>query len=144
MNETMQAPVQEQISQLTQLPWLILFALAAPIMVVVWRLKIFPTLWWVIILLGSLVTSIVTIFEPNFLFLAALLDLGLIGVATVDLLLVYLGTNRGIEVSRSIPRTCSLGVPLSSELVVENRSSMTLRGRVKRSEEHTSELQSQD
>ena len=131
MNETMQAPVQEQISQLTQLPWLILFALAAPIMVVVWGLKIFPTLWWVIILLGSLVTSIVTIFEPNFLFLAALLDLGLIGVATVDLLLVYLGTNRGIEVSRSIPRTCSLGVPLSSELVVENRSSMTLRGRVK-------------
>jgi uncharacterized protein (DUF58 family) len=131
MNDTMKGVLQEQASQYSQLPWLTLLVLALPLIFVTWRLKIYPTIWWVLVLLASLVTSVATIFQPSFLFIAALLDLGLIGVATVDLLLVYLQTNRGISVSRSIPRTCSLGIPLESQLTVENRSSMTLRGFVR-------------
>ncbi len=131
MNDTMQGVVQEQVNQYTQLPWLTLLVLALPLILVSWKLKIYPTIWWVLVLLASLLTSVAAVFQPDFLFIAAVLDLGLIGVATVDLLLVYLQTNRGIGVSRSIPRTCSLGVPLDSELTVENRSSMTLKGRIR-------------
>ena len=131
MNDTMQGVVLEQVNQYTQLPWLTLLVLALPLILVSWKFKIYPTIWWVLVLLASLLTSIGTVFQPGSLFIAAVLDLGLIGVATVDLLLVYLQTNRGIGVSRSIPRTCSLGVPLDSELTVENRSSMTLKGRIR-------------
>ena len=131
MNDTMQGVVLEQVNQFSQLPWLTLLVLALPLILVSWKLKIYPTIWWVLVLLASLLTSIGTVFQPGALFIAAVLDLGLIGVATVDLLLVYLQTNRGIGVSRSIPRTCSLGVPLDSELTVENRCSMTLKGRIR-------------
>ena len=131
MKDTVQGVLQEQVNQYSQLPWLTLIVLAMPLILVSWRLKIYPTAWWVLVLLGSLATSVATIFQPGLLFVAALLDLGLIGIATVDLLLVFLQTNRGISVSRSIPRTCSLGVPVGSDLTVENRTSMTLRGFVR-------------
>ena len=131
MNGTVQNAMQEQVSQYTQLPWLTLFVLCLPLILVSWRMKIYPTIWWVLVLLVSLAASVATIFQPSFLFVAALLDLGLIGIATLDLLLVYLYANHGITVTRSIARTCSLGVPLDSELTIENRSSMTLNGRVR-------------
>lgn len=131
MNGTVQNAMQEQVSQYTQLPWLTLFVLCLPLILVSWRMKIYPTIWWVLVLLVSLAASVATIFQPSFLSVAALLDLGLIGIATLDLLLVYLYANHGITVTRSIARTCSLGVPLDSELTIENRSSMTLNGRVR-------------
>lgn len=131
MKDTVQGVLQEQVNQYSQLPWLTLIVLAMPLILVSWRLKVYPTAWWVLVLLGSLATSVATIFQPGLLFVAALLDLGLVGIATVDLLLVFLQTNRGISVSRSIPRTCSLGVPVGSDLTVENRTSMTLRGFVR-------------
>ena len=131
MNGTMQAAMQEQVSQYTELPWLTLVVLCLPLVLVAWKLKIYPAIWWILVLLVSTFASVATIFQPSFLFIAAMLDLGLVGVATVDLLLVYLYANHGISVTRSIARTCSLGIPLDSELTVENRSSMTLHGRVR-------------
>ena len=131
MNDTVQGVTQEQVSQYSQLPWLTLLVLSLPLILVVWRLKIYPTIWWVLVLLVSMAASVATIFQPSFLVIAAVLDLGLVGIATVDLLLVYLYANRGISVTRSIARTCSLGIPLDSELTIENRSSMTLNGRVR-------------
>ena len=131
MNGTMLGEMQEQVSQYSQLPWLTLVVLCLPLILISWRLRIYPTIWWIFVLLVSMAASVATIFQPSFLFIAALLDLGLVGIATVDLLLVYLYANHGISVTRSIARTCSLGVPLDSELTVENRSSMTLNGRVR-------------
>ncbi len=114
-----------------QLPWLTLVVLALPLVLAAWRLKIYPSIWWILILAVSVVSCVIAIFNPGFLVVAALIDLGLVAVAAVDFLRLYLATNRGIEASRVIPRTCSLGVPLTSEITIENRSSMTLVGEVR-------------
>ena len=90
MNGAMQAAMQEQVSQYTELPWLTLVVLCLPLVLVAWKLKIYPAVWWILVLLVSTFASVATIFQPSFLFIAAMLDLGLVGVATVDLLLVYL------------------------------------------------------
>ncbi len=60
--------------------------------------------------------------------LVGIIDCLILIVAANDFLLLYLATNRGIEVSREIARTCSLGVPLTSEITIENRTSLTLIG----------------
>jgi uncharacterized protein (DUF58 family) len=131
MNESVLSVLQEDVGNYSQLPWLTLIVLSLPLVFAAWRLKIYPTIWWILVLSASLLTSVITIFQLNFLVVAAGIDLGLIGLASVDLLWVYLNANRGISVTRSIARTCSLGVPLDSELTLENRCSMTLRGFVR-------------
>ncbi len=131
MNDALQKVVQEQTPWESQLPWLTLALLSLPLVLAAWKLKIYPSIWWTAILGVSLIASVVTIFYRDFLIVAAAIDLFLIAVAAIDFLWLYLNTNRGIEVSRTIPRTCSLGVPLTSEVTVENRTSMTLVGNVR-------------
>ncbi len=131
MNDTIRQVVQEQSQWQNQLPWLTLAVLALPLVLAAWKLKIYPSIWWTSILGVSLVASVIAIFFPNFLIIAAAIDLFLIAVAALDFLWLYLNTNRGIEVTRTIPRTCSLGVPLTSEITVENRTAMTLNGLVR-------------
>ncbi|MGI9471786.1 MAG: DUF58 domain-containing protein [Rubripirellula sp.] len=131
MNDTVLNVIEEQAHFYTTLPWLTLAVLALPLIVAAWKFKVFPTVWWTVVLGVSLLTSVFTIFQPNFLIVAAILDLVLVAIATIDFLLLYLNTNRGIEVTRSIARTCSLGVPLDSEITVENRTSLMLNGSVR-------------
>ncbi len=131
MNDALRQIVQEPTSWQSQLPWLTLALLSLPLVLAAWKLKIYPSIWWTVILAISLIASVLTIFVPDFLIVAAAIDLFLIAIAAIDFLWLYLNTNRGIEVSRTIPRTCSLGVPLTSEVTVENRTSMTLIGNVR-------------
>jgi uncharacterized protein (DUF58 family) len=131
MNDALRQFAQEPTSWQSQLPWLTLALLSLPLVLAAWKLKIYPSIWWTLILATSLIASVLTIFVPDFLIVAAAIDLFLIAVATIDFLWLYLNTNRGIEVSRTIPRTCSLGVPLTSEVTVENRTSITLVGNVR-------------
>jgi uncharacterized protein (DUF58 family) len=131
MNNTIQQVVQDQAEWQSQLPWLMLAVLACPLVFAARELKIYPSIWWTLILGVSLVASVITIFFPDFLIVAVTVDVVLIAVAGVDFVRLYLGSNRGIQVTRTIPRTCSLGVPLTSEITVENRSSMTLIGKVR-------------
>jgi uncharacterized protein (DUF58 family) len=105
--------------------------LALPLVLAAWKLKIYPSIWWTVILGVSLLASVISIFFPNFLILAVGIDLLLIAVTAVDFLWLYLNSNRGIEVARAIPRTCSLGVPLASEITIENRTWITLVGSVR-------------
>lgn len=121
---------QEKFQLLTQLPWLMLTAFALPLVLAAWRLKIFPTVVWIILLCVSLVTGLATIFFPTAVVVVGIVDGLIVTVAAIDFALIYLATNRGIQVTRDMPRTCSLGVPISSELTVENRTSMTLIGSV--------------
>ena len=58
----------------------------------------------------------------------SVLHAAIVTVAAIDFVLLYLATNHGITVTRDMPRTCSLGVPLTSELTLENRTSLTLVG----------------
>jgi uncharacterized protein (DUF58 family) len=114
-----------------QLPWMTLALVACPLVFAAWKLKIYPTIWWTLILGISLAASVITIFNPDVLIVAVTVDVALIAVAGVDFLRLYLSTNRGIQVTRTIQGTCSLGVPLASELMIENRTPMTLVGSVR-------------
>ncbi len=131
MNDALRQVVQEQTQWQSQLPWVTLALLALPLVLAAWRLKVFPSVWWTLILGISLLASVIAIFFPDFLIVAVGVDVILIAAAGIDFLWLYLNTNRGIEVTRSIPRTCSLGVPLNSELTVENRTPLTLIGNVR-------------
>lgn len=130
MNDALTQVAEDQFRWLTQLPWLMLAAFALPLIVAASRLKIFPSLVWIVLLCVSLVTSLATIFFPAAVLVVGVLDGVILTVAAVDFMLLYLATNHGISVTRDMPRTCSLGVPLTSELTVENRTSLTLVGSV--------------
>lgn len=131
MNDTVIDVIEGQAQRFTALPWLTLAFLSLPLIIAAWKFRVFPTVWWTVVLGVSLLTSVFTIFQPNFLFVAGLLDIVLVGIATIDFLILYLNTNRGIEVTRTIARTCSLGVPLDSEITVENRTPIMLNGSVR-------------
>jgi uncharacterized protein (DUF58 family) len=131
MNDTVIDVIEGQAQRFTALPWLTLAFLSLPLIIAAWKFRVFPTVWWTVVLGVSLLTSVFTIFQPNFLFVAGLLDIVLVGIATIDFLILYLNTNRGIEVTRKIARTCSLGVPLDSEITVENRAPIMLNGSVR-------------
>ena len=131
MNNIFQDVVQQRAEWLTYLPWVSLVAFALPLIIAAWRLRIFPSLYWALVITISLIASVITIFVPDVILLAVVIDVTLILMALVDFIWLYLNSNRGIEVSRTISRTCSLGVPLDSELTIENRTALTLRGRAK-------------
>lgn len=128
MNDPFTQVAQDQFQLLTTLPWLMLLAFAMPLVVAAWRLKIYPTVVWILLLTASLITGLVAVFYQPAIVVVGLLDGLIMTVAAIDFMLVYLATNRGIEVTRELPRTCSLGVPLTSEVTVENRTSLTLVG----------------
>ncbi len=128
MNDAITQAAENQFQWLTQLPWLMLGLFALPLIVAAWRLKIYPTLAWVLLLCLSLIIGLAAVFYPPAVVAVGVLDGLIVTVAAVDFTLIYLAANQGVSVSREIPRTCSLGVPLQSELTVENRTSLTLNG----------------
>lgn len=131
MNEIFQSVLQDRAQWHTHLPWLTLVLIALPLIAAAWRFKIFPTWWWTLIIVVSMVASVITIFVPEFLLVTLLVDLFLAITAAIDFVWLYLNSNRGISVTRKIPRTCSLGVPVASEITVENRTNLFLRGSVR-------------
>ncbi|MDA8745319.1 DUF58 domain-containing protein [Rubripirellula amarantea] len=131
MNESLRESLQNQFQWQVQLPWLLLILLALPLVLSAWKLKIYPSIWWIVLLTISVACCIVTIFAPNFLVVTAAIDVALLLLASADLVLLYVQSNYGIQASRSIARTVSLGVPFDSEVTIENRSGMTLVGEVR-------------
>ncbi len=122
---------ESQFRGLTQLPWLLLALLVVPLVIAAWRARIYPAPAWVALLTGSLLLSLLTVFVPAMLLAVLFLDGLIVAVTVGDFFLTYRLTNRGITVVRQMPRSCSLGVPISCELTVENRTGMTLVGAVK-------------
>ncbi len=130
MDDAITQVAQDRFQLLTTLPWLMLVAFALPLVLAAWRLKIYPTVVWIVLLSVSMIGSLATVFYSPAIVIVGTLDGLIVTVAAIDFMLVYLATNRGIHVTRDLPRTCSLGVPLTSELTVENRTSLTLVGSV--------------
>lgn len=131
MNDSFRDSVQSAFQWQTQLPWLFLALLALPLVVSVWRFKIYPSMGWVILLAISLVACVITIFVPNFLVITAAIDVLLVLLSLADWMWVWIQSRSGIQVQRETPSIMSLGVPVDSELTVENRTSMTLIGHVR-------------
>ena len=128
MQDTFSQVAADQFTTYSQLPWLILGIFALPLVLAAWRFKTYPTQRWIVVLSISLAASVITVFVPSTVVVICILDALLLLVAAADFAALYLGTNQGIEVSREIIRSCSLGVPVDSSLTVENRSSQTLVG----------------
>ena len=131
MNESFSNSIQGEFQWYTQLPWLLLIVLIVPLLVFAKYLRIFPSVGWIVLLAISLITCVFTIFMPSFLVIAAVIDVGLLVVAAVDLVLLFIHTNHGIDAKREIPRTVSLGVPIESAVTLENQCGMTLVGEVR-------------
>lgn len=131
MNDSFRDSVQSAFQWQTQLPWLFLALLALPLVVSVWRFKIYPSMGWVILLAISLVACVITIFVPNFLVITAAIDVLLVLLSLADWMWVWIQSRSGIRVQRETPSIMSLGVPVDSELTVENRTGMTLIGHVR-------------
>lgn len=131
MNDPFRDTVQSAFQWQTQLPWLFLALFALPLVVSVWRFKIYPSMGWVILLAISLVACVITIFVPNFLVITAAIDVLLVLLSLADWMWVWIQSRSGIQVQRDTPSIMSLGVPVDSELTVENRTSMTLIGHVR-------------
>lgn len=128
MNETVTRAARDEFEWLTQLPWLVLAVVALPLVIAAWRGRVFPTRWLVVLAGGSVVLSLLTVFSPALLVVLFVWDGVVAAAAATDFLLVYLTTGRGITVSRQMPRTCSLGVPVDSDVHLENRTPLTLVG----------------
>jgi len=131
MNDALREITAGQFKAYTQLPWLMLALFATPLVIAAWRFRTFPTRLWIAVLSLTLIGSVFSVFSPALFVWVLGLDWLLLVVACVDFLVAYLATNRGIEVSREIARTCSIGVPVDSRLTVENRTSLTLLGHVR-------------
>lgn len=113
---------------LTQLPWLLLGLASLPLVIAALRARIYPTIWWVGLLCLSVLASILSTVSLGFLALVIIVD-GVIVIATaIDFLMVWVATRHGISASRQLPRTCSIGVPLDSEITIENNTIMKLSG----------------
>ena len=131
MNEAYQDVAQQKFEWLTQLPWLFLALAALPMVLAAARNRIYPTKIWIVLLTIGCFGSLLAIFNTSLAGLVLVFDVFVIIVATIDFVLLYLSTNQGIEATREIPRTCSLGVPIESVLTIENRTTLTLIGAVR-------------
>ncbi|MCA9136218.1 MAG: DUF58 domain-containing protein [Planctomycetales bacterium] len=131
MNDALRQIIEGQFQVYSQLPWLMLFLFAVPLAVTAWKFHTFPTRLWIAVLAFTLVSSVFTVFTPDGFVWVMALDWLLFIVATIDFLSIYLGTNRGIDASREIAHSCSLGVPVDSDLTIENLTRLTLVGDVR-------------
>lgn len=128
MNETIDQAAGNQLGGLSQLPWVLLAVITLPLVIAAWRGRVYPTRWLVVMLVASVMLSLLTVLSPSLLVVLGVWDALVAAVAVIDFWLIYLTTGRGISVSRQMPRTCSLGVPVHSDVHLENRTSMTLVG----------------
>ncbi len=116
-------------------PWVLLTLLAIPLVIAVVRLRIYPTAAWTIWLVPAIVGSLAVVAAPSALVVVLVIDAVGIAVVLIDATRLIVSTGgaggRGIVVSRQLPRTCSLGVPVATRLTVQNRCPGPLRGQVR-------------
>ena len=98
MNDTLSQVARDTVQWHTQLPWLMLGIVALPMLLSAWRLKIYPSVWWAVLLGISVMASVVTVFAPSMLIVTLLIDLVVGMFARIDFL-------RALPVSRKAGET---------------------------------------
>lgn len=121
----------ETLQFASQWPWLGLIALTSPIALIAWRMKVYPTWWWTVLIGFSLSVSLFTAFMPSFLAALVLLVGLLLTLIVCDLVILLSTTRRGILAERAVTRTASLGVELPCEVTIRNDTAVRLRGAVR-------------
>ncbi|WP_237607509.1 DUF58 domain-containing protein [Roseimaritima sediminicola] len=119
---------QATFQWLTALPWLLLLAVAIPLLFAAWKLRTFPTWLWAVVLLVSLAASLLTVINSHLVLVVAVVDGVLAALVLLDLTFLYLSTSDGLRAMRELPRTASLGKPLHYDLTLENKTLTTIRG----------------
>ncbi len=121
----------ETFQQASQWPWVLLALLTVPLLLVIWRFRTYPTWVWLVPLGLALLFSGLSLVSPIWLTLVMVVDWALLTLVILDLIVFLTSTRVGISGDRSVAQTASLGVDLASEVTVENRTRITLRGRVR-------------
>ncbi|MEM6363756.1 MAG: DUF58 domain-containing protein [Planctomycetota bacterium] len=125
---------QVAFQSLAQLPWVMLALASLPLLVACLLARTYPTRRWVGCLIAMVVCSVIVVFVPVILPLLFLFDGLLFAITAIDFGLVWWTTGgrhgAGIAITRQLPQTCSIGVPIKRELTLENRTALRLRGEV--------------
>ena len=131
--------VLDQLSSNTQatfqwlsfLPWLILLLFVLPFIGVARWLRTYPTWMWIGALTVSLLASLLTILSSQWILVVAVVDGLLAAIVLLDLTFLCLSTSDGLRATRELPRTASIGKPITYELTLENKTFTTIRGAVR-------------
>jgi len=115
----------------TQWPWLVLLMIASPVVIVAWKLKAYPTWWWMGLIGFSLGLSLLAFFSSQIAAMVLIFACVSAIFLALDLAALWIGTRSGISASRTVQRTASLGIELPCEVTIHNRSGITLRGAVR-------------
>jgi len=118
----------ESFRYVSQWPWLLFIVLTAPLVMVAWRLKAYPTWSWMAMLAASLVLSLLAAFVSAWAAVVLLIDSVLVTLVVADLMILMTATRRGVYAERDVARTASLGVELPSEITLRNDTPVRLRG----------------
>jgi glucan phosphoethanolaminetransferase (alkaline phosphatase superfamily) len=62
LREVVQATATDSIQWATQLPWLLMMIVAVPMLFVAWKLRIYPTKYWIALLGIGVLLSLVNVF----------------------------------------------------------------------------------
>lgn len=141
MNDSIRQIAEDQFQAYSQLPWLMLAVFVGPLVFLAARFRTYPTKWWIVALGVAVAGSIATVYNPAGFVWVLILDGSLIVLAAIDFLSIYLATKTGIQADREIAKSCSLGVPIDSELTIENRCPIKLVGSVR--DDHPDEFESE-
>lgn len=134
---------------LSALPWLLMVAVAVPLVWAAWRFRTFPTRRWIAALLVPLVCSLLVIFWPSTLLIVGLADALILIVVAVDFFTLpsaravsgpvtegepgaeVVGLPGRLVAQRTIARTTSIHAATDSELTLLNGTRRTFRGMVR-------------
>jgi len=116
---------------ITHWPWLVLGLIATPIVLIAWRLRAFPTWWWMALIGFSFALSLIAFFSSQIAALVLAFAMIAALFLLLDLIALCLGSRTGITGSRVVQQTASLGVELPCEVTIHNRSGILLRGEVR-------------
>ncbi|MEQ1828665.1 MAG: DUF58 domain-containing protein, partial [Pirellula sp.] len=104
-------------------PWLGMLALAAPLLLLAWVWKIYPTVRWAWVLLPLCALSLLIIATPLFIYFMVVFDLIALSIVVLDLLTIV-GSCR-LRVERHMLRSASLGGTHDVKILLDNRGTRT-------------------
>jgi uncharacterized protein (DUF58 family) len=104
-------------------PWLGLLALVAPLLLLAWGWRIYPTTRWIWVLLPLCGLSLFMIATPLFIYFMVVFDLLALSLVVLDLLTIT-GASR-LRVERSMLKSGSLGATHDVTLLLDNLGART-------------------
>lgn len=132
---------------LSTLPWLLMVALAVPLVLAAWRFRTFPTRRWIGLLLVPMLCSLMVILWPSLLLVLALIDGMILVIVAVDFFTLpsagavagpvvddsgnVVGQPGRLVAERTISRTTSIHAATDSEVTLLNGTRRTFRGFVR-------------